>query len=128
MKLLDVLMLGLLQVLAFTGLQGVGADESDEAWKKDDKAFAELLKSLKEADDQWDVGFAYRSGLGVAQDYTEAMKWYRKAADQGHLPGYLSIGEMYEKGQGVTRDYDEALKWYQKIIDPGQKEILYKES
>ena len=32
---------------------------------------------------QLTLGFMYSSGLDVPQDYAEAAKWYRKAADQG---------------------------------------------
>ena len=28
---------------------------------------------------------APKNGLGVVQDYAEALKWFRKAADQGHI-------------------------------------------
>jgi len=30
------------------------------------------------------VGFMYYSGQGVPQAYVKALKWYRKAADQGN--------------------------------------------
>ena len=33
---------------------------------------------------QFNVGVVYARGLGVAKDEAEAVKWYRKAADQGH--------------------------------------------
>ena len=29
------------------------------------------------------IGFMYDNGHGVKEDYTEAMRWYRKAADRG---------------------------------------------
>ena len=33
---------------------------------------------------QFCLGFMYDEGLGVVQDYAEAVQWYRKAADQGN--------------------------------------------
>jgi TPR repeat protein len=48
------------------------------------------------------------NGRGVAQDFAEAARWYRKAADQGNAPGQASLGDMYAHGQGVTQDYAEA--------------------
>jgi TPR repeat protein len=33
---------------------------------------------------QYNLGVMYDNGRGVAQDYTEAVKWYRLAAAQGH--------------------------------------------
>ena len=33
---------------------------------------------------QRNLGYCYDLGYGVTKDYTEAAKWYRKAAEQGH--------------------------------------------
>ncbi len=35
------------------------------------------------AEAQFNLGGMYRQGRGVPQDDAEAMKWYRKAAEQG---------------------------------------------
>src|SRR4029077_12512676 len=51
-------------------------------------------------------------GQGVPQDYAEAAKWYRKAADQGFAEAQSNLGAMYAKGQGVPQDYVEAYKWF----------------
>jgi TPR repeat protein len=55
----------------------------------------------------------------VAQDYAEAVKWYRKAAEQGDDFGQNSLGSMYEDGEGVAQDYAEAVKWYRKAAEQG---------
>jgi len=39
------------------------------------------------------VGLDVR-GQGVAKDYTEAVKWYRKAADQGYAPEQKKLREL----------------------------------
>ena len=36
------------------------------------------------ADAQFNLGFMYANGEGVPQDDAEAVKWYRKAAEQGN--------------------------------------------
>jgi uncharacterized protein len=54
----------------------------------------------------------YAQGLGVEQDYAEAVKWYRKAADQGVTAAQSNLGLMYAQGLGVAQDYAEAVKWY----------------
>src|SRR5262249_16564716 len=46
------------------------------------------------------------------QDFSEAIKWFREAADQAFAPAQASLGAMYEIGQGGPRDHDEAIKWY----------------
>ena len=52
-------------------------------------------------------------------DYTAALKWYRKAADQGYAPAQVKLGSMYYEGQGVQREMQKALKWYLKAASQG---------
>ena len=52
-------------------------------------------------------------------DYAEAVKWYRKAAEQGNAGAQFSLGFSYIKGEGVPQDYAEAVKWYRKAADQG---------
>ena len=66
----------------------------------------------------------YRFGEGVPQDYAESMRWYRKAADQGHAPAQINLGNMYSLGQGVPRDDGEAVRWYRKAADQGHANAL----
>ena len=54
----------------------------------------------------------YRSGDGVEKDLTEAIKWFKKAAEQGHEDAKWELANMYENGDGVDRDIAEAVKWY----------------
>ena len=48
---------------------------------------------------------------GVPQDYAEAVKWCRLAAEQGDASAQYNLAVMYAKGQGVPQDYAEAHKW-----------------
>jgi len=41
----------------------------------------------------------------------EAVKWYRKAAEQNHDMAQYGLGACYLKGHGVTKDEVEAVKW-----------------
>ena len=61
----------------------------------------------------------YDNGQGVPQNYAEALKWYRLAADQGDASAQNNLGVMYAKGQGVPQNYAEALKWYRLAADQG---------
>jgi len=54
----------------------------------------------------------YDSGKGVHQDSFEAVKWYRKAAEQGIAAAQANLGNMYAQGKGVPQDYVKAHKWY----------------
>ena len=59
----------------------------------------------------------YSHGKGVAQDYGQAVKWYRKSAEQGFAQGEFNLGVMYGYGRGVAQDYNEAIKWYLKAAE-----------
>jgi len=45
------------------------------------------------------------------KDDAEAVRWYRKAAEQGHAIAQHNLGVMYEEGQGVPQDFVSAYKW-----------------
>ena len=53
----------------------------------------------------------YANGHGVAQDYAEAVRLYRLAADQGLAGAQSNLGVMYANGQGVAQDYVHAYMW-----------------
>ncbi len=53
----------------------------------------------------------YDNGLGVAQDYREAARWYRLAAEQGEEKAQSNLASMYHFGQGVLQDDVLAHKW-----------------
>jgi TPR repeat protein len=68
---------------------------------------------------QFSLGFLYAQGMGVKQDFSEALNWFRKAADQGHAAAQTDIGFFYAEGKGVKQDYQEAAKWFAKAAEKG---------
>ncbi|MSU45686.1 MAG: sel1 repeat family protein [Lacunisphaera sp.] len=68
---------------------------------------------------------AYLLGDGVSQDSVEAVKWYRRAAEQGHTGAQFDLGDMYESGIGVPRDRAEGEKWYRKAAEKGHATAQY---
>jgi TPR repeat protein len=55
----------------------------------------------------------------VAKDEVEAVRWYRKAADQGDAGAQSNLGFCYANGTGVAKDEVEAVRWYRKAADQG---------
>lgn len=47
------------------------------------------------------------------------MKWYRKAAEQGHAAAQFYLGVMCREGEGVPKDDAEAVKSFLKAADKG---------
>jgi hypothetical protein len=70
---------------------------------------------------QYVVGVCYNNGDGgVAQDYTEAVRLYSLAADQGHATAQFNLGQKFEDGYGVAQDRAEAIRWYRLAAAQGQ--------
>jgi TPR repeat protein len=61
----------------------------------------------------------YANGEGVPRDFAEAMKWLRKAADQGDVSAQFGVGLMWYQGRGVPQNYVEAAKWFRKAAEQG---------
>ena len=57
--------------------------------------------------------------LGVAQDYTEAARWYRSAVTHGIPNAAYRLAQIYEFGLGVTRDDAQAVVWWRKAVALG---------
>jgi len=66
------------------------------------------------------TGYKYLRGLSVAQDYQQALVWFRKAADEHNNPSAeQNLGWMHEHGLGVAQNYQEAVTWYRKAAEQG---------
>ena len=82
---------------------------------------ATLRKHAEQGDAvaQNDLGSLYYAGIGVPQDYAEAIKWNRLAAEQGLAAAQCYLGFAYDKALGVVQDHAEAVKWYRKAVAQG---------
>jgi ATP-dependent protease ClpP protease subunit len=65
---------------------------------------------------QFNLGVLFEKGLGVAQDYAEAARWYMKAAEQGDAEAQYNVAVQYEKGTGLALDLEKARYWYGKVL------------
>ena len=66
------------------------------------------------------LGYDYYVGQnGKPQDYAQAVKYYRLAADQGNAYAQCDLGVCYKRGCGVPQDYAQAVKYYRLAADQG---------
>ncbi len=78
-------------------------------------AFKELKPLAKQglAEAQYNLGLMYDTGYGVPQDYEEALKWYKKAAEQGDenarearsVAEYQMTSEQIAEAQRLSREF-----------------------
>mgnify|MGYP001560807994 CR=1 FL=1 len=102
--------------LAMSYFLGNGVTQSAEQgikWMK--KSAIEANNALA----QFNLGAMYDKGEDVPENNAEAVKWYRKAADQGNAVAQSNLGDMYVKGEGVPENHAEAVKWFRKAADQG---------
>jgi TPR repeat protein len=83
--------------------------------------FAGVGASYADAFADWARGVA----ASERKDYKEAVKWHRKAAEQGLADSHYELGALYATGLGVSRDYKEAVYWYRKAAEQGLADAHY---
>ena len=62
---------------------------------------------------QLSLGWMYKDGLGVPQDYKEAVRWYLKSAEKQNFGAFDTLGDTYRDGLGVNKDNVYAYRWFQ---------------
>jgi hypothetical protein len=114
--------------------QGVAKDEdvaakwprktADQSNLQQNEADRKLLANIRtkaekgEAQSQFELGNSFHNGnLGIAKDDAEAVKWFRKAAEQNLAVGEYALGPCCDGGEGVAQDAAEAVKWYRKAAE-----------
>ena len=60
---------------------------------------------------QTELGLAYASSVGVAENHVEALRWLGMAAEQGHEEAVLHLAMIHLAGEGAPQDADRALQW-----------------
>lgn len=71
-----------------------------------------------DAQTQYEMGSAYRKGIGVTADSDLALKWYRKAAEQGLAKGEYAVAWMLAFENEAQNDYVAALPWLLRASGP----------
>lgn len=57
--------------------------------------------------------------------YAQAVQWYRRAAEQGHVKSQYQLGLMYDLGLGVSEDGAQAVQWFRRAAEQGYVEAQY---
>jgi len=53
------------------------------------------------------------------ENFTEAFKYFKFAADKGNLNAQFNLGIMYVNGLGGIQDYSEAIRYLKLAADQG---------
>lgn len=124
-------------------------NQSSEGTKPWERNWGPDVSALKEraekgdAEAQFDLGEAYRTGNGVAKDVTEAVAWYEKTANTKRANRFdkyanqqqinewpqtkaqFRLGMMYSDGEGVSKDIQKSVLWYEMAAAMGMAEAQH---
>lgn len=100
-----------------TERSNIGADTLKQLkqYAEDPSTDPQLVQYLRNA-----IGFCYELGMGTSIDFSESVKWFTKAASEGHAIAQNNLGCCYESGRGVMKDIAEAMMWFTKAAKQGQ--------
>ncbi len=70
------------------------------------------------------VGSWYYSGENLEQNYSNAFKWWGRAAKNGSVVAVGNLGLCYQFGKGVDADSLMATKLYKRSIEKGNTALL----
>ncbi|KAJ1636474.1 hypothetical protein T492DRAFT_959196 [Pavlovales sp. CCMP2436] len=65
------------------------------------------------------AGVRSYTGNGARQDYGEAARIFRLAADKGHGPAQNNLGLCYHFGEGTPKDHVKAARYFRLAADQG---------
>ena len=72
---------------------------------------------------QYSYGFMLIHDLET-KDYTEAVSWLEKAANQGDTNAMSELGVLYYYGRGVQKNYETSNSWYEKGAEANDPKCL----
>jgi TPR repeat protein len=56
-----------------------------------------------------EIAQMYEKGTDLPQNYSQAIKWYNRAAESGSASAKVQLASMYLNGNGVPKDYSRAM-------------------
>jgi TPR repeat protein len=71
---------------------------------------------------QFMLGYSYFYGLGIAEDHSQAMRWFNMAAAQGHPDSCYMVGRCMELANQGAMGRTNAIRWYQRAFAAGHPE------
>ncbi|NOR63066.1 MAG: sel1 repeat family protein [Rhodobacteraceae bacterium] len=96
------------------GLAAARGGDMQAAW--------DIWKPLADVGDaraQSNIGVMYDNGDIVAEDDTEAVRWFTLSAEGGFDQGQFNLAQKYGEGAGVAQNWTIAIGWYQAAARQG---------
>ncbi len=99
------------------GRVAIFSEDSDEDEVVGRVTFSVVAQSGAET--QFRIGQAFFNGWVWEKNRFEAVKWFEKAAKQGHPRATAQMGACYRYGNGVEQNEKKAAEWFKKAATLG---------
>lgn len=108
------------QAYVWFSLAALNAAESRRREFAGDRDTVEdMMAGEQIAEAHYRLGKAYDLSKGITFDGREVVRWYRSAADQGHVDAQSYMGREYQHGYDLPQDHAEAVRWYRLAAEQG---------
>lgn len=104
--------------LAQIAQNNVSVEPAGDDYATDLHALYELVKDGVPSA-QYRLAERYRIGLLVERDYTRAIEFYNRSAQQGFALSQFRLAEIFERGKIVKKDLTKAIEFYRKAAEQG---------
>ena len=104
------------------------SDEQFELYDKNE-SLTWLVKAAEKSDDgthknaqaraQFLLGIRYETGDGVKENYSEALRLWKLAGNNGDEFAQDRLGRVYYQGKGVVENFAKSASWYEKSAKQG---------
>ena len=78
-----------------------------------------VRRAEEKRNELFDIALSHYYGRGVKQDYVQAAKVFRMAADKGEARAQYLLGRCFFDGEGVSGNHAEAVKWFRLAAKQG---------
>lgn len=103
--------------LAYFYRSGIGVEKNENTYFK--LISQAVTSNSLNTNALYSLGNAFENGIGTNIDYSKAMKWYKRAANEGDIESMFNIGVFYFTGRGTNIDKCQAFSWFKKASDKG---------
>lgn len=99
---------------------------------KNEAGYSQAFSILKElvddnkasTEDYFYLGYMYHYGLGTSKDYSDAYKYYKKAATDNYPQAFYQLAILYRDGSGVNKSNKNAIEYFEKAFELGDEQAI----
>jgi TPR repeat protein len=101
-------------------------ESSDDFRRESFINFERAFEDRRDTSAAFNLGVCYMKGSGVFKDEKEAIRYFKFAADAGHVEAQFRMGYFLEVGRGIPKNEKRAFELYELAADAGHVNAKYR--